>query len=256
MLDLCGRTDYPVMLLPYDKQGKELPTSQLLVQQAKAALGCQFPDLLLLDGEYFTKNFFDEVAAAGSQLLIKSKEPFRDAHYDAQLLFKAKDKFPGDIIEEHGFDVQRCCDWSIEITTGEFAGYPLQVAHLVEDYPKRKREPHVECWIVTTDMSLQPAEIREAAHLRWHVENHVFKRLSKQSGTKRFHFKDPKRFYNLLRLVCAAVALLDMLMAIVQRAEGQFKRIRDGIKVTWNTIFSRLAESLSEGFLTGECTFG
>ena len=54
MLDLCGKTDYPVMLLPYAKQGKELPASQLLLRQATTTLGSQFPELLLLDGEYFT----------------------------------------------------------------------------------------------------------------------------------------------------------------------------------------------------------
>ena len=132
----------------------------------------------------------------------------------------------------------------------------MQVAHLVEDYPKRKIDPHVESWIVTTDLSLLPREIREAAHLRWHVENNVFKRLSKQSGTKRFHFKDPRRFYSLLRLYCAAVALFDLLIAILQRAEEQFKGILDGIKATWNNIFSQLAQSFSEGFLAGNSPGG
>ncbi len=252
MLDLCGKTDYPVMLLPYDKQGKELPTSRLLLGRAKATLGPQFPELLLLDGEYFTRNFFEEVASCNAHLLIKCKEPFRDVHQDAQRLFQAKDKFPGDIIEESGFDADHICSWSIQITSGEFAGFPVQVAHLVEDYPKRKANQHMECWIVTTDLSLLPREIREAAHLRWHVENHVFKRLSKQSGTKRFHFKDPRRFYSLLRLFCAAVALFDMLIAILQRAEEQFKGVLDGIKATWNNIFSQLAENFSEGLLAGD----
>jgi len=178
MLDLCGKTDYPVMFLPYDKQGKELPTSQRLLQLAKTTLGAQFPDLLLLDGAYFTRTVFTGVAACNAHLLIKSEQPFREVHRDAQLLFRSKDAFRGDIIEESGFDIERCCRWSIEITTGEFAGFPLQVAHLVEDYPKRASNRHLECWIVTTDLSLRPAEIREAAHLRWHVENNVFSRLA------------------------------------------------------------------------------
>jgi len=88
------------------------------------------------------------------------------------------------------------------------------------------------------------------------VENNVFKRLSKQSGTKRFHFKDPTRFYSLLRLVCAAVALFDMLIAILQRAPKQFKGILNGIKVTWNNLFSRLAENFREGALAGDCLDG
>jgi len=117
MLDLCGKTDYPVMLLPYDKLGKELPTSRLLLGQAKLTLGAQFPELLLLDGEYFTRNFFEEVASCKAHLLIKSKEPFRDVHQDAQRLFQAKDKFPDGILEEHGFDSARLCSWSLQITS-------------------------------------------------------------------------------------------------------------------------------------------
>jgi len=34
-----------------------------------------------------------------------------------------------------------------------FADYPIQIAHLLEDYPKRKKNQHQECWIVTTDQS-------------------------------------------------------------------------------------------------------
>jgi len=55
-----------------------------------------------------------------------------------------------------------------------FASYPIQIGHLLEDYPKRKKNQHLECWIVTTDLTLLPEEIREAAHLRWHIENNGF----------------------------------------------------------------------------------
>lgn len=166
MLNLRGKTYYHVMLVPYAKQGKELPASRLLLQHATTTLGAQFPELLLLDGEYFTRIILDEVASAKACLLIKNKEPFRDVHQDTQLLFKAKARLPDGIIEESGFDVERCCHWSIEITSGQLVAYPVQVAHLVEDYPKRKGNTHVECWIVTTEMSPLPSEIRQAAHLR------------------------------------------------------------------------------------------
>jgi hypothetical protein len=45
------------------------------------------------------------------------------------------------------------------------------------------------------------------------------------------HFKDPTRFYALLRLCCAAVAFFDVLIAIRQRTEESFKRISDGFLV-------------------------
>jgi len=67
----------------------------------------------------------------------------------------------------------------MQITTGDFAGYPVQVAHITEYYPKRKKDKHPEAWIVTTDLILSSAELREAAHLRLSKpENNVFKRIS------------------------------------------------------------------------------
>ncbi|MBA7622376.1 hypothetical protein ES703_29753 [subsurface metagenome] len=39
--------------------------------------------------------------------------------------------------EKHGFDHIRICSWRIEKTSGEFAGYPIQIVHLLEDHPKR-----------------------------------------------------------------------------------------------------------------------
>jgi hypothetical protein len=52
------------------------------------------------------------------------------------------------------------------------------------------------------------------------------------------------------------VALFDMLIAILQREQKQFKRILDGIKATWNNIFSQLAENFPEGSLAGDCPYG
>jgi len=44
-----------------------------------------------------------------------------------------------------GFDPERFCSWTIQKTSGEFAGYP--------------------------------EEAREAAHLRWHIENNVLNQI-------------------------------------------------------------------------------
>jgi len=83
-------------------------------------------------------------------------------------------------------------------TSAEFAGYPVNVFLLVEDYPKRKENAHTETWIITTDLSLDFEEAREAAHLRWQIENNEFKRLSHHAGTKTFYFKDPRPFFTML----------------------------------------------------------
>ena len=80
--------------------------------------------------------------------------------------------------------------------------------------------------------------------LRRHIENNVFKRLSHLTGTKRFYFKDSKSFFNMLKLFCAAIALLDILIHILQQDEEYFKSILDGIKSTWKNIFSQIEETL------------
>jgi hypothetical protein len=100
VLDLCDKTDYPVMLLPYAKRGMELPASQLLLRQAKATMVSLLPELLHLRGAYCTKNIFDKVCHCHLRLLIKSKEPSRNVHRDSQLLFQSKEKFPYDIIKK------------------------------------------------------------------------------------------------------------------------------------------------------------
>ena len=88
-----------------------------------------------------------------SHILIKCKEPeFREVLKDAQFVFNAKDEVFDKVVTANGFDSYRTCSWNIEITSGEFAGYPINIAHLIEDYPLEKEDKnHIECWIVTTE---------------------------------------------------------------------------------------------------------
>lgn len=81
------------------------------------------------------------------------------------------------------------------MTSDTFADYPVTIAHLVEEYPKRSGNSREEAWIITTDLSLSPREIREAAHVRWSIENDCFKKLSTLAGTKRFHFKQRRHSF-------------------------------------------------------------
>ena len=139
---------------------------------------------------------------------------------------------------------QRQCRWKVRKTLDAFAGYPVQVVELKEYYPKRKRERNASCWIVSTDLDLTLEEVREAAHQRWQIENNVFKRISHLSGTKRFYFKDPRQFFNLLHLFFAAVAVLDYILALLRAHKRLFEALRAGIKDTWRNVFSRIREML------------
>ena len=245
-LTLHGKIDFPVIVQKCLKRGKELPRSMQMLTEAKQLLGSGFPELNLFDSLYFNQTTFDTVRTLGSHLLIKSDEPFRDVLKDAELLFNAQTTAIDTIPETKGFDYERWCDYSIKVTSEEFAGYSILVAHVWEDYPKRKKDPHVDFWVASTDPTLSAEELREAAHLRWHIENNIFKRLSKQAGTKRFYFKYSCPFFNMLRLFCAAVTIYQIFLYILQRNEKQYKALLDGIKPTWDNIFSRIEETFEQ----------
>jgi len=176
-----------------------------------------------------------------AHVLLKFKEAeFRTLTRDAENLFE---HFGGDE-EQSGWENERMCKWRVRKTVDSFAGYPVQVVQLVEFYPKRRSDRTTRCWIVSTDLDLSLEEIREAAHQRWTIENNVFKRISHLSGTKRFYFRDDKRFFTLLHIFFAAVAVLDYIMALLRDHPRVFAEVRRGIKPTWRNVFSQLQEVL------------
>ena len=248
VLTLLGKTDYPVMVVNSEKRGKELPSAKLLLKQAHEKLKANFPQLFLLDSLYFNKHIFNDILTNyNSNLLIKSEETsFREVLKEAKLILDNKDKLDTqDIIETKGFDSKRWCSYWIEITSGDFAGYPVRIAHLTEYYPKRKKLQHVEClnhYNRLLSSALRKSEKQLIFSLN--IENNVFKRLSHLTGTKRFYFKDSKPFFNMLKLFCAAIALFDILFNILQQDKEFFKSILDGIKLTWKNIFSQIEETL------------
>lgn len=80
-------------------------------------------------------------------LLRVKTQLFREVLKDAKLILDNKDKLDNhDISESKGFDSTRLCSFRIEITSGDFAGYPVRIAHLTEYYPKRKKLQHIECF--------------------------------------------------------------------------------------------------------------
>ena len=76
----------------------------------------------------------------------------------------------------------------------------------------------------------------------------MFKKLSHLCGTKRFYFKDSKRFFTLLRLFCLAVTLFDAFFLTMRCEPKEFNRLRGGIKPTWKNLCSQLEERLPPRF--------
>jgi hypothetical protein len=252
LVTLClpGLIAYPVMVRRCETRGQEQTVARQMMRAVVGILGKLRPELWLLDGLYFNRNTIKIARGQKAHVLFKFKEAdFREVSKDAQQLFQ---HFGGDE-EQRGWDPVRQCRWRVRKTVDSFAGYPVQVLQLTEYYPKRKRQRTSSCWIVTTDLELPLEEVREAAHQRWQIENNVFKRMSHLSGTKRFYFKDPRQFFNLLHLFFAAVAVLDCIIALLRAHRYLFAALRAGIKDTWHNVFSRVREALYELPCAFEC---
>lgn len=246
---LSGVVSYPIFIEDCGKRGKELPAAYSIIEKSSDLLGELFPDLLLFDSLYFNQNVFKLVRQKNTHLLIKSSDPnFRAVLIEAEFSFDHKNEMDSDVISEKGFDSNRMCNWNIESTNGSYAGFPVSISHLTEFYPKNQESrQHAESWITTTDLTLSQDEIREAAHLRWQIENNVFKRLAHNAGTKKFYCKNSKAFYNMLRIFCAAMAVFDAFIQIFSRNEKKMKLLLSGIKPTWKNIFSQVEEYLEGG---------
>lgn len=240
-LCLAGKINYPVMVQRCQSQGEELVVARRMMGDAVRELGPQRPELWLLDALYFNMNTIKIAREQKAHVLFKFKQAdFRSVTADAQNLFQ---HFGGDE-EATGWDEQRGCRWRMRKTLDDFGGYPVQVAELTEHYPKRTRDTTVTCWIVSTELDLSLEELREAAHQRWQIENGIFKRISHLAGTKRFYFKDPRQFFNLLRLFYAAMAVLDSIMVGLREHPRLFAALKLGMKATWRNVLSRLVEVL------------
>jgi len=241
-LCLPGKIAYPVMLRGYRKRGKELEAARELMRDAPGVLGKARPELWLLDALYFNTATIEIAREQQAHVLFKFKKTdLRTVTKDAQNLFE---HYGGDE-EQSGFDTERLCRWWVRKTEEKFhSEYPVQVVELVERYVKRKQNRNTRCWIVSTDLELSLEEIREAAHQRWQVENNVFKRISHLSGTKRFYFRDPKRFFTLLHILYAGMAMLDYIMALLKDHPLVFAALRGGIKPTWRNVCSQIQEVL------------
>jgi hypothetical protein len=251
---LCGQMNYPLLTEPCKGRGHELKTAIQLLPTAHRLLGSAAPQLWLLDALYFNQSSFNTVRTQGAHLLIKYSPDqedvdtrlFRDVLEDAKALFAAPSAAIDPVDEDHGFDSTRWCSWSMKKTSAEFAGHPVNIFLLEEDYPKKHL--HTETWIITTDLTLDFEEAREAAHLRWQIENNEFKRLSHHAGTKTFYFKDPRPFFALLRLFCLALTVFDAFFAILHRNEAASKALMQGCKFTWKAAFSQMGWHYPDAF--------
>lgn len=241
-LTLAGKINHPVLFEPYSKRGKELPATHTLLKRIPQVLGASQPKLYLMDSLYFNEKIFKCIAhELNAYLIIKSRNPeFRDVLKEANLLMG----ITPDIFKE-GYDGNRMCRYRIWETELEFASCPIQIIKVQEYYPKKmKEEANTEFFAVCTDMTMTAEEIRLAAHLRWEIENNVFKRLNEHCGTKNVRTSSAYVFMNWIRLTCFGLALFQLIEYMLKEDAEAFKKFLEGRKATWKNIRSVLYETL------------
>lgn len=237
----------PFMIEGTPGHGHELKTASAMIARIPDVLGrANTPDLLLYDYLGFNASVFHAARSAGMHLLVKGGESeFRELLNDARALFREPREAT---FQTSGwqFDLHRLWRWHIEETSDTFAGYPVRVVRLLEQPVKNPEAPPQSSWIVTTDFSLTHQELREAAHVRWSIENNVFKRLSSLVATKRFHFNEQRPFVALLRIVCAALSAFDLAIYIMNGHKRGCKQLLGPVKWTYAIVYQTLFYSLED----------
>ena len=244
VFDLHGKVDAPTFVLSSAGHGYEFATAKDCLQLAAKKLGPLLPNLIMGDGLYFNEPIATLIHGMGAHFFFKvSTNPgWRDVLSAAEFIMKSNQRCPKYRQFASGFDGARLCSWSMELAAATYAGVPAQIAFVTEHYRKDTRRQPSTFWVLTSALDLSPAELREAAHTRWHIENDVFKRLSHLTGTKRYKCLESGSFRSFLILLCVAVAAIDTFVYILRQVPIKWKGFLDGIKPTWTNILFKLRQ--------------
>jgi len=193
------KADRGVFLLdaePYDRDGKELPTTTALVERAAARHGKGFLDIVLTDALHVSGPFWNACRSQRIHVLVKGEGAKKEdllVLREARALIAAGDA-EGRIEATCGDDAERSVHYEIKAVGGlEHDGYngTVKVAIVTETQLKARRGTKasrpttIQFWVIGTDESLAPVEMRELGHLRWQIENNGFRALNDLLCSKR-----------------------------------------------------------------------
>lgn len=216
VLAFSGAVPHALDMEPYEGRGKELPASRPLMIRAARTLGKGFATHMLYDGLMMCKADFRLVHRLGMHLLVKTSEEksleIIASSKEAWTKLSERDLERAGVETVQGYDSQSHVRYRIRAQAGicwEGLQYPLKVAWVEETHLKGKYEGQaLPFWVVTTDESLTGSEMREMAHNRWTIENHQFKELNAQTGSKDGYIKNSHAKQVLLRMWFLGLALL------------------------------------------------
>ncbi len=237
VLAIAGKINIAVDVELY-RRGKELEASRNVLSRSGKQLGRGFVNIVVGDGLYITKENIKQCKEElGCDVLIKTGEERLAIIGDARGLFFGRKAHRHDNIERmEGIDYERSVKYKIT-ACGDFQWqdipYNLKVAYVEEEKlkPKPGEKKTESFWVVTTDESLTGEEMRELAHLRWQIENNVFRRLNGLVRSKRCYTHNRHVRESLLLIWFVGFALFGyyLMEEGLKNLSLKFK----GMKKTW-----------------------
>lgn len=246
VLAVSGKSDGVVDLERYKGRGHELEASRQVLRRAFQKLGKGYFGIVGGDGLYASHEDFQLCLDQGSHLLVKTDEETLTVIQDARYLFKAsgaKD-FQGAGLQK-GYDAKRQIDYEVWWAEGfDWQGLKMSVAWVKEHHrkPAQDRPVDTEFWVLTTATGLSGEDLRELAHLRWEIENNIFKRLNFLVASKRGVSGNPKVMENLLRIWMIGITILGAYL--FEQGWKMLKEQWGAVKKTWQVAIHLMKASL------------
>ena len=240
VLAACGKVTGVVDLKQYAGRGHELAASRCVLKRAFKKLGKRFFEIVAGDGLYANRKDFQLCLDQKSHLLVKTDEEDLTAIQDARYLFAC-----GHGSKSLGFDVERKIEYEVVmIEDVDWQGLSMTVARVKEHHlnPGKDRPEHTGFWIMTTATGYSGKDLRELAHLRWEIENNIFKRLNQLVGSKRCWTHKPKVMAMLLRIWMMGLTLLGAYLTELGWKINQPSW--KSVKRTWHTVVRQMRTSL------------
>lgn len=246
VLAVGGKSSGVIDLERYSGRGHELEASRKLLKRAFHKLGKGFFGIVAGDGLYANRRDFELCLDQGSHLLVKTDEEKLTVIEDARCLFSARGAkdFQG-IGWKGDCDARRKIDyevwWAEEF---DWQGLKMTVAW-VKEHHRQPAKGHPEdtwFWVMTTATGLTGEDLRELAHLRWEIENNIFKRLNFLVASKRRWSQKPKVMEMLLRIWMIGLTILGAYL--FEQGWKTVKNSWGAVKKTWQVITDLMKVSL------------
>jgi hypothetical protein len=221
---------------PMRKRGTELAATRRMMERVNQTLGGSFATHLLYDGLMADRiDFRNAVSLWKTHLVVKTDderlEPIRWAKDLFADIRSESDAEDSGVVIATGTDEIRNVEyevWRVSGVTWEGLEFPLNVARVVETPLKGENAGKPQTfWVLASDLSLLPSELRELAHLRWRIENNLFKSLNARVGSKRAYIHNAH-----VRLALLLIWFLGWTIFQSFNALETVRQVCPGVKVT------------------------